>query len=115
MRITNNPARSSRIWVFTILITVVLTLSTAILITGTSGDSANAKGLTSPKTTDNVQDTNNHGVDTIHRTHCDGNVCSTLSCINSICRTDTNQIGNSKVNSSGKCYLPCLPAQSKPH
>src|SRR5437588_8072121 len=78
-----------------LLTTVALVLFTAMLMTLTLENPANAKSLT-----------NANNITSIHNSHCDGDVCQTLVCINNICRSNSNQVLNPNV----PCYLPCLPA-----
>ncbi|MFZ0513309.1 MAG: hypothetical protein WAM14_17000 [Candidatus Nitrosopolaris sp.] len=108
--IAENPKTATGTGRAMILTTVALVLFTAMLIMATIEypyRPANARGLT------NV----NH-IDAIHNTHCDGDVCQTLTCINNNCRSTgssevLNSISTARNNSTIPCYLPCLPAQSK--
>jgi hypothetical protein len=89
--ITKNHNTASGM-IFTI---VALVLFTAMSMTLSLENPANAKSLT-----------NANNITGIHNTHCDGDVCQTLACINNLCRTNSSQ----GLNPNVPCYLPCLPA-----
>src|SRR5438093_4892285 len=95
-RIANNHKTVTGI----ILTTMASTLFMVVLITQTLGHPANARILT-----------NADNINAIQNTNCDGDVCQTLSCINSNCRENSSQVSNS--NSTTPCFLPCLPSPSK--
>jgi hypothetical protein len=109
-----------------ILTTVALVLFTAVLMMATLEypySPANATSLT-----------NVNRIDAMHNTHCDGDVCQTLTCINNHCQSmSSSQVANQPQTSSQvanrpqtssqvanqpqtststtPCYLPCLPSR----
>lgn len=92
MRRTINNHNTAAGMIFT---TVALVVFTAMSMTLPLENPANAKSLT-----------NANNITSIHNTHCDGDACQTLACINNLCRTNSSQVLNPNV----PCYLPCLPA-----
>jgi hypothetical protein len=98
-----------------ILTTVALVLFTAVLMMALEYpySPANATSLT-----------NVNRIDAMHNTHCDGDVCQTLTCINNHCQSmSSSQVANQPQSSSQvanqpqsststtPCYLPCLPSR----
>ncbi|MGA9152200.1 MAG: hypothetical protein WBZ36_16620 [Candidatus Nitrosopolaris sp.] len=115
--VVENPAaaRTSRV----MILAAVVLLSTAVLTMA---------NLEYPYTLANATSmTNAEHIDATHNTHCDGDICQAVTCINNNCQslsTRLNQLANQPQTSnqpynqpqnqglgSTSCYLPCLPSR----
>jgi hypothetical protein len=124
--VVENPAAATGTSRVMILAAVVL-LSTAILTMA---------NLEYPYTLANATSMMNlNHIDATHNTHCDGDICQTITCIDNNCQSiSTHQLANSNqpynqpqnsnqpynqpqnsnqlgLGSTTSCYLPCLPSR----